>query len=124
MKENVLNDLPPKIIQDYYCDVSPLQQLLFDEFQDSKASTEAETSVKSNSAKGHVFQALQYLRKICNHPALVLKGDQPETAALLSKVEEQSNGSKSIRDVHHAPKLLALRYVSIKTLHDLSLMFH
>lgn len=25
MKEDVLNDLPPKIIQDYYCDLSPLQ---------------------------------------------------------------------------------------------------
>ena len=25
MKEDVLKDLPPKIIQDYYCDVSPLQ---------------------------------------------------------------------------------------------------
>ena len=25
MKEDVLKDLPPKIIQDYYCDLSPLQ---------------------------------------------------------------------------------------------------
>lgn len=25
LKENVLQDLPPKIIQDYYCDLSPLQ---------------------------------------------------------------------------------------------------
>lgn len=25
LKEDVLNDLPPKIIQDYYCDLSPLQ---------------------------------------------------------------------------------------------------
>lgn len=25
MKEDVLQDLPPKIIQDYYCDLSPLQ---------------------------------------------------------------------------------------------------
>lgn len=25
LKENVLNDLPPKIIQDYYCKLSPLQ---------------------------------------------------------------------------------------------------
>ena len=25
MKEDVLEDLPPKIIQDYYCDLSPLQ---------------------------------------------------------------------------------------------------
>jgi TATA-binding protein-associated factor len=25
LKENVLQDLPPKIIQDYYCELSPLQ---------------------------------------------------------------------------------------------------
>lgn len=25
MKEDVLQDLPPKIIQDYYCELSPLQ---------------------------------------------------------------------------------------------------
>lgn len=25
LKEDVLADLPPKIIQDYYCDLSPLQ---------------------------------------------------------------------------------------------------
>ena len=25
LKEDVLDDLPPKIIQDYYCELSPLQ---------------------------------------------------------------------------------------------------
>ena len=25
LKEDVLQDLPPKIIQDYYCELSPLQ---------------------------------------------------------------------------------------------------
>lgn len=28
LKEDVLDDLPPKIIQDYYCDLSPLQVCL------------------------------------------------------------------------------------------------
>jgi TATA-binding protein-associated factor len=28
VKEDVLGDLPPKIIQDYYCDLSPLQNTL------------------------------------------------------------------------------------------------
>lgn len=27
MKEDVLQDLPPKIIQDFYCELSPLQAL-------------------------------------------------------------------------------------------------
>ena len=32
MKEDVLQDLPPKIIQDYYCNLSPLQVLLLHHF--------------------------------------------------------------------------------------------
>ncbi|KAJ2806214.1 TATA-binding protein-associated factor mot1 [Coemansia helicoidea] len=32
MKEDVLQDLPPKIIQDYYCELSPLQRFLYEEF--------------------------------------------------------------------------------------------
>lgn len=109
MKENVLNDLPPKIIQDYYCDVSPLQQRLFDEFQSSQASAEATDSVKAGAAKGHVFQALQYLRKVCNHPALVLKDGQPETVKLLQQVSSEEEHSTSVRDIMHAPKLSALK---------------
>ena len=29
VKEDVLQDLPPKIIQDYYCELSPLQVSIF-----------------------------------------------------------------------------------------------
>lgn len=32
MKEDVLDDLPPKITQDYYCELSPLQEQLYDDF--------------------------------------------------------------------------------------------
>src|SRR5690606_9216049 len=32
LKEEVLNDLPPKILQNYYCDLSELQKKLFDDF--------------------------------------------------------------------------------------------
>ncbi|KAG8867854.1 TATA-binding protein-associated factor mot1 [Serendipita sp. 405] len=109
MKENVLNDLPPKIIQDHYCDISPLQQLLFDEFQKSQASTAARDSIQTEGGKGHVFQALQYLRKVCNHPALVLKDNLPETTAIMDKLAERGEEVKPLRDVENAPKLLALR---------------
>ena len=108
LKENVLNDLPPKIIQDYYCDVSPLQQALFDEFQKSTAAQTIKGDVQDGKEKGHVFQALQYLRKVCNHPALVLKDGKPETEALLRL--NKDDDSTSVRDVQHAPKLLALKY--------------
>jgi TATA-binding protein-associated factor len=36
MKEDVLDDLPPKIIQDYYCELSPLQAHLYETFGKSQ----------------------------------------------------------------------------------------
>ena len=65
MKEDVLKDLPPKITQDYYCQLSPIQQLLYEDFA-------KEQKDKNKNDKSHIFQALQYLRKVCNHPKLVL----------------------------------------------------
>ncbi len=39
MKEDVLSDLPPKITQDYVCDLSPLQIQLYEDFARSRVST-------------------------------------------------------------------------------------
>ena len=36
MKEDVLKDLPPKIVQDYYCDLSPLQVIFYHNFKFKK----------------------------------------------------------------------------------------
>ncbi|KAJ7581379.1 SNF2 superfamily chromatin remodeling protein [Mycena floridula] len=110
LKEDVLNDLPPKIIQDYYCELSELQKYLYDDFSNSKALHAAEdviqTSEPSKDGKGqqHIFQTLQYLRKLCNHPALVLKDPEAVTAAL-----SKAGGQSALTDIQHAPKLLALR---------------
>jgi TATA-binding protein-associated factor len=97
LKEDVLQDLPPKIIQDYYCDLSDVQKQLYDEFDNSRAKHDIEDVVvqgKHGEGQKHVFQSLQYLRKVCNHPALVLKDKLP-----------------SSWDIKDAPKLQALRYV-------------
>eukprot|EP01126_Amoeba_proteus_P004436 TRINITY_DN11483_c0_g2_i1.p1 TRINITY_DN11483_c0_g2~~TRINITY_DN11483_c0_g2_i1.p1 ORF type:complete len:362 (-),score=90.21 TRINITY_DN11483_c0_g2_i1:87-1172(-) len=56
--------------------------------------------------KAHVFQALQYLRKLCSHPRLVLTKDHPE---FYSIEEEISRKGDSLDSLHHAPKLLALK---------------
>lgn len=114
LKEDVLNDLPPKIIQDYYCELSEMQKYLYDDFSRSQAHGAAEDVIQSTSSttkadgQQHVFQSLQYLRKLCNHPALVLKNDTQAIAAALEKVGSKSSG---LDDIQHAPKLLALRYV-------------
>jgi TATA-binding protein-associated factor len=107
LKEEVLNDLPPKIIQNYYCDPSELQRKLFEDFtkkeqkalQDKVGSTE-------KSDKEHIFQALQYMRRLCNSPALVVKEGHKQ----YNEVQQYLAAKHSnVRDVAHAPKLSALR---------------
>jgi TATA-binding protein-associated factor len=117
LKEDVLNDLPPKIIQDYYCELSDIQKNLYDDFTKSQAHHQAEDEIQSATQKSdekggeqrHVFQALQYLRKLCNHPALVLKDPAAVTAAL----EKTGAGKSDLSDIANAPKLLALRYARL-----------
>lgn len=112
LKEDVLKDLPPKIIQDYYCDLSDMQRYLYDDFSKSRALASAEGSLQDDGSstegkpKQHIFQALQYLRKLCNHPALVLKDDAEAIKAALDVVKGPTSG---LKDIQHAPKLLALK---------------
>ncbi|KAE8452027.1 hypothetical protein EG329_002192 [Mollisiaceae sp. DMI_Dod_QoI] len=107
LKEEVLDDLPPKILQNYYCDLSDLQKKLFEDFTKKEGKTIAEkASLGDKEAKQHIFQALQYMRKLCNSPALVMKEGHKqyeETQRLLAKQ------GTSLRDPVHAPKLTALR---------------
>ncbi|KAK3341001.1 hypothetical protein B0H65DRAFT_431475 [Neurospora tetraspora] len=107
LKEEVLNDLPPKILQNYYCDLSDLQRKLFEDFtkREAKKITE-EAGRDDKEAKAHIFQALQYMRKLCNSPALVMKPGHKQyddTQKFLAK------RNTSLEDPVHAPKLTALR---------------
>ncbi|KAI8999803.1 SNF2 family N-terminal domain-containing protein [Gaertneriomyces semiglobifer] len=115
MKEDVLHDLPPKIIQDYYCELSGLQKTLYEDFYKSQAKDGAEhillgTDAGDNKSEkkgktGHVFQALQYLRKLVNHPALVVNPNHPQFERIQQSLADQHS---HIRDLAHAPKILAL----------------
>ena len=108
----MLHDLPPKIIQDYYCELSEVQKYLYDNFSKSQ-ERQAEEAVKSENKEKqqHVFQSLQYLRKLCNHPALVLKEDGAAIREALVKAGQTK--TDQLNDIHHAPKLLALRWVPL-----------
>ena len=68
VKEQVLKDLPPKIIQDVYCDLSPLQTQLYEEYSLKQKLVESEDSGEEdgnfNGKKEHVFLALQHLKKV------------------------------------------------------------
>lgn len=107
LKEEVLNDLPPKILQNYYCDLSDLQKRLFEDFakKERKTLTEAAGS-DDKDAKQHIFQALQYMRKLCNSPSLVVKEGHRQYDSIQSLLAKQRS---SLKDIAHAPKLTALR---------------
>ncbi|WRT68269.1 uncharacterized protein IL334_005245 [Kwoniella shivajii] len=114
LKEDVLDDLPPKIIQDYYCELSSVQKHLYDEFAKSQAAEEAGVEVSSDTAQngsgqgqGHVFQSLQYLRKLCNHPALVLENQPQRFKDIQKKIGIEASGG--LHDISHAPKMEALK---------------
>ncbi|KAL2014722.1 hypothetical protein VTN00DRAFT_2247 [Thermoascus crustaceus] len=107
LKEEVLNDLPPKILQNYYCDPSELQRKLFEDFT-KKEQKDLIQKVGSadKAAKEHIFQALQYMRRLCNSPALVVKEGHKQYDEVQRYLAARNS---HIRDVVHAPKLTALR---------------
>lgn len=107
LKEEVLNDLPPKILQNYYCDLSDLQKRLFDDFTRKEGKQLQDMAGQPDKeAKQHIFQALQYMRKLCNSPALVMKEGHKQYAATQALLAKQNT---SLKDPVHAPKLTALR---------------
>ncbi|EGS20784.1 helicase-like protein [Thermochaetoides thermophila DSM 1495] len=107
LKEEVLNDLPPKILQNYYCDLSDLQRKLFEDFTKREGKKITETAGRDDKeAKQHIFQALQYMRKLCNSPALVMK---PGHKAYEDTQKYLAKHGTTLEDPIHAPKLGALR---------------
>ncbi|KUL90479.1 hypothetical protein ZTR_00231 [Talaromyces verruculosus] len=107
LKEEVLNDLPPKILQNYYCDPSDLQRKLFEDFsKKEQKDLQSKMGSTEKSAKEHIFQALQYMRRLCNSPALVIKEGHKQYDDVQKYL---STKNSHIRDISHAPKLTALR---------------
>jgi len=79
VKEDVLADLPPKIIQDVYCKMSDVQAALYSEIVSRNSVDDIEHTLDRNrlasnpNAKPpmHIFQLLRYLLRLCSHPTLV-----------------------------------------------------
>uniref|UniRef100_A0A8W7P0R9 TATA-binding protein-associated factor 172 n=1 Tax=Anopheles coluzzii TaxID=1518534 RepID=A0A8W7P0R9_ANOCL len=115
VKEDVLTDLPPKITQDLLCELSPLQERLYEDFSrmhlHSSDIRECLENIDGQMAgpankKTHVFQALRYLQNVCNHPKLVLSPSHPEYQMIVG--EFTRNGS-SMDDIEHSAKLPVLK---------------
>lgn len=106
----MLSELPPKIIADRMVDLSPVQSLLYSAFASSQASEGVKQAISAADAGGAttVLSALQYLRKVCNHPLLALMPDHP----LKAEAERLAAASgSSLSSIAVAPKLVALKQI-------------
>ncbi|CAF1201827.1 unnamed protein product [Adineta ricciae] len=116
LKSDVLDDLPPKILQDYYCDLSSIQCMLYEDFanktkEQARYSDNDSQNQNGNSSTGHVFKALQYLRKLCNHPALILTPEHPKWGNVQNELKESHI---TLNDIRLSGKLLALKELLIE----------
>ena len=108
-----MKDLPPKITQDYYCELSSLQKQLYEDFARTRVKQNIDDTICNNKdtsgeekPHSHIFQALQYLRRVCNHPKLVVKPQHAEYDKIMDQMKQQNT---SLNDIQHSAKLLALK---------------
>ncbi|EPZ32387.1 SNF2-related domain-containing protein [Rozella allomycis CSF55] len=97
IKDQVLNDLPPKIMQDYYCSLSKIQSKIYEQIELDEI---------------HVFQSLQELRRLITHPLLLkderIEGEKGEVSGkgeVVKGEEVKVKGkgkSKATKDVKNA----------------------
>jgi len=100
MKEDVLSDLPPKIIQDFYCDLSPLQSHLYESFGQSVLQTDDLTGLEhvssesASKAQKHIFSSIRYLLKLCSHPKLVMDNTNALSRQEKANLDDVSSSGK------------------------------
>jgi superfamily II DNA or RNA helicase len=69
-KDQVLTELPAKIVDKRYCELTGEQRALYRRVLESRAKPlRAQLRAGANVSYVHIFAALNYLKQICNHPA-------------------------------------------------------
>ncbi|HVG23215.1 MAG TPA: DEAD/DEAH box helicase [Thermoanaerobaculia bacterium] len=69
-KAQVLTELPPKIVDKRYCELTGEQRALYRRVLEARAKPlRAQLRAGGNVSYVHIFAALNYLKQICNHPA-------------------------------------------------------
>ena len=103
-----------QVIEDRLCELHPVQALLYAAVRmvHGRAAPEASASAGGGAhggahgaAHAHVFAALQYLRRVCNHPLLALTPSHP----LYERCVAAAVSSGGLTALACAPKLLALK---------------
>ena len=103
-KDQVLKDLPSKIIQDVLLEMSPVQRRVYDEVS---GGVDQCLSVQGGEGGGlaKTFASnVHQLAKACTHPALALRGMDPEAVKRIGL----EGGADAYDSVEHSPKLVAL----------------
>ncbi|CAL8103794.1 unnamed protein product [Calicophoron daubneyi] len=119
LKEDVMADLPPKIVQDFACEMTSIQVKLYEAFTKSSEGQKLLDTIKSRSvgmnspvssgtASHCGFQALRYLQAVCNHPCLALKPGHPMTSEIRHAAQMEFGPNIPMDSVHLSGKLLAL----------------
>jgi hypothetical protein len=74
-KTEVLLELPEKIEEIYYCDLSEDQKKLYKEIFFTQKEMLVKELSDTSTSKGyvHIFSVLSKLKQICNHPAMINK---------------------------------------------------
>jgi superfamily II DNA or RNA helicase len=71
-KAQVLTELPPKIVDKRYCELTGEQRALYHRVLEARAKPlRAQLRAGQIVSYVHIFAALNYLKQICNHPASV-----------------------------------------------------
>ena len=110
LKKDVLKELPEKIINDYICELTDCQRIVYD-FYEKIFNAEKKKVTKKKGATVPVkdennwqsFKIINRLRKICNYPGFIL--NYPED---LAKLKLSSNDLISIKDYNSSAKLNSL----------------
>jgi superfamily II DNA or RNA helicase len=69
-KAQVLTELPPKIVDRRFCELTSEQRALYRRVLESRAKPlRAQLRAGASVSYMHIFAALNYLKQICNHPA-------------------------------------------------------
>jgi SNF2 family DNA or RNA helicase len=73
-KQEVLSDLPEKMEEDIYCELSEEQAKLYrDEVIAYRSKIDEEIKTKMKPVYFHIFSLITRLKRLCDHPSLVLK---------------------------------------------------
>ena len=71
----IIDDLPDKIVNDIYCDLTSKQSKLYEDLvKTGLTSLEGESGIKR---KGNILKLITSLKQVCNHPVQYLKKGTP-----------------------------------------------